>query len=465
MSGCSDCGKCDSNGERCAPFRRKPTKYRGIRLTGEFFDCALPVAIDSHSTCSFGCLYCFAGNTQGHRMGSYDKPVGQTPPAELDRILSGGGGALGKAFRIALKREGQHEHEKRPAPWQVGALADPFDEIERAQGWLPEFAKVVAKHRQPTRMLSKGHAHLSKQHLAAFGLAPDMFWICATIITPDDGIAAKLEVGASPIAKRLEALKAAHEEGVRVSVQMRPMLPGATDATKRHPRAYAEILERAREVGAEAVTCEAFYLPSGVRNSAARWKAMSAALGWPVYETWQRFGKIQQCARAPRQWTEAIMFLVRDKAHELGMTFAVSDPTWAELGDTGCCCGLPEGDPIWGNFEKRQAKQALLDAVRGAVVSVEDYMPEWADIPLQAVFPIGIGPSRVQRERITLATRLRERYWNNTEDYRSVFRYFQGALVPVGKTPEGNIKYRYSEQPKCGRTFAPWFLPEYGAPR
>jgi len=379
----------------------------------------------------------------------------------LDNILSGGGGAFGKTVRVALKREGQHAGENRPAPWQVGALADPFDEIERAQGWFHEFAQLVAKHKQPTRMLSKGHAHAQKSYLKSFGLAPELFWVCATVITPDEDVAARLEVGASTVADRLKALKQLHDIGVRVSVQMRPMLPGATDSTPKHTRAYAEILERAREAGAEAVTCECFYLPSGVKNAHARWGGMSNVLGWPLYETWQRFGKIQQCSRAPRQWTEAIMHLCRDKAHELGMTFAVSDPTWAELGDTGCCCGLLPNDPIFGNWEKRQAKQALQDAKVGKNVSVGDYIPEWAGgLPLSAVFA-SVGPSRVAQENVTIAQQLRDRYWNNTDDYRSVYRYFQGALQPCGKAENGDLLFKYEPQKLAGRVYAPWHLPDY----
>lgn len=35
------------------------------RITYEFPDCSMPMAFDTYSNCSFGCMYCFAQNQRG----------------------------------------------------------------------------------------------------------------------------------------------------------------------------------------------------------------------------------------------------------------------------------------------------------------------------------------------------------------------------------------------------------------
>lgn len=74
---CAECGMC-STGHSCDPVRQPLRKYGGLRLTSDGFDCALPVALDSHSVCSYGCLYCFSDNLAQHRAAAGHE-VGQTP--------------------------------------------------------------------------------------------------------------------------------------------------------------------------------------------------------------------------------------------------------------------------------------------------------------------------------------------------------------------------------------------------
>ena len=86
---CIECMKnsasCGGKGV-CNPARTKLRRYGGIRFTSDGFDCAFPVSIDSHSVCSFGCLYCFAPNTiQGREKTQMD--IGQTSLKEQEGDL------------------------------------------------------------------------------------------------------------------------------------------------------------------------------------------------------------------------------------------------------------------------------------------------------------------------------------------------------------------------------------------
>ena len=70
---CFTCGMC--NGTLCSDLSKEmsldyeypiefPKTYSGVRFTADAMDCALPISIDSHSGCSYNCLYCFSNNLQ-----------------------------------------------------------------------------------------------------------------------------------------------------------------------------------------------------------------------------------------------------------------------------------------------------------------------------------------------------------------------------------------------------------------
>jgi len=84
---CVGCGACD-DGQRCEEARGGLRSYSGIRPTSDGFDCALPIAIDSHSCCSYGCYYGFSDNLVAHREGR-EKGVGQTSLAKVERLFAG----------------------------------------------------------------------------------------------------------------------------------------------------------------------------------------------------------------------------------------------------------------------------------------------------------------------------------------------------------------------------------------
>ncbi len=88
---CKECATAGLNcqdRQKCAPVRTGTFRsYNGIRLTADGFDCALPVTIDSHSSCAYECLYCFSDNIIGHS--NMSKALGRTSLAMLEGIFAG----------------------------------------------------------------------------------------------------------------------------------------------------------------------------------------------------------------------------------------------------------------------------------------------------------------------------------------------------------------------------------------
>ena len=291
------CGECKAcNGRWCEAARvPKMRKYGGIRFTSDGFDCALPVTIDSHSMCSFGCLYCFSDNLKGH-VEIADKPIGQTSLGQIERIFSGEGGKFGEQVRLALKYD-RRNGNGYPCPVQLGGINDPTDNIERQQGWLLKFIDLAIKYNQPVRISTKGKLLKEPEYLKALGKAPHLFWIAFSIISPDDELMRRIDVRAPLPSERIATMKALSEIGCSTSLRFRPIFPGISDRTKRYPRAYKALVEMAAEAGAKACSFECGFYPSRIPNdSKYKWERLEKLSGVPLKKLYSSFGR-QACTR------------------------------------------------------------------------------------------------------------------------------------------------------------------------
>lgn len=456
MAVCAECGRAKAklcDGHYCDPVRQKLGSYSGIRMTADGFDCALPVSMDSHSACSYRCLYCFANFLSGHNA---KRVVGQWSVAALEGILSGRSTSRqAQAIRKALKRD----QDGPPCPLQFGALADPFDEIERNQGWALEAAPVLKKYRQPVRISTKGRLLQEKEYLDAYG-DPELVWVAFSCISIDDEVLGYVDKGAPTATERLATMKALSERGVPLTLRMRPMIPGVSDSTRKHPRAYRELILRAREAGCEHLSTEVLFVP-GMRNEAenALFAELEQVAKVPLRRLYEAitpgYGK---CIRPSRAWTQEILHAVVETAHEVGMVVGVSDPVNAELGDTICCCGIPEGHPHFGNFEQQTAKACVVHGRKAAEQGEvtywhrDDVIPPWAhDVMKQdMVFMIG-EDTQYERRHQTWADELRKT-WNDLGSNRGPMKYFEGLLQPDHRDEHGDVVYRYEPRPAyCGQ--------------
>jgi len=455
---CAECGMCKSK-KTCDPARKPTRPYTGFRWTSDGFDCALPVAIDSHSVCSFGCLYCFSDNLAQHRQQS-QRPIGQTDLRRIDNVFGGKGGKFGENIRMALKYNNRNEHGY-PAPVQLGAITDPMDNIERQQGWLLEFIKLAIKHDQPVRISTKGIMALQGEYLDAFAKKPELFWVAFSIISPDDKVISQVDRRAPVTSKRIEAMKNLSDIGVKTSLRFRPILPGISDATKDHPQAYKDLIDMAKGAGAKAISYEVCFLPGMPTDDLReRYKRIEEISGKPLRKIYSSFGKAQACTRASYKWTEGIMWAIHDHAKKKGLQIGVSDPIWKQLSEYGCCCGIRPDDPVHGNWERENATNALLRAKRGEIKEIgpEDIIPPWAykTLAVNLMTP-GIGPKHKYRVRhMTWADELRNK-WNDPAHDRGPFVYFQGALRPHREDEDGNVYYKYVGLKRSDRTEWPYW--------
>lgn len=440
---CHDTGLNCADGRRCAELRKHEYReYDGIRLTADGFDCALPMTIDSHSVCAYECLYCFANNLPGHQT-QWEKPVGRTSIKTLESIFSGRGESVtARTYRKALKYD-RRNAAGFPCPVQIGGLCDPCDSIEQNDGWLLDFINLAIKYNQPVRMSTKGAIFLIPEYLKAIEKAPHLFWVAFSIITNDDGLAERIERNAPNTSTRLKAMKALGDIGVKTSLRLRPMIPGVTDKNK----GYKELIARAADAKAGATSYESMFYPTGMpKDKALQWNRFLLHVGIDLKKIYAGFGKMQACTRPAYTWTEAIMHSVRDEAHKHGMTVGVSDPVWKQLSDVGCCCGIKPDDPVFGNWERENATNALITARDSAnkLISLSAIVPPWAnEVKLGNMVNMGAGPLVVHDKRHMTWEDHLYYTWNNPSVQRSAMNYFQGAIRPHEKDADGNWVYKY----------------------
>ncbi len=441
---CRDCLVPCPDAQRCEPARQPLRRYTGLRFTSDGFDCALPISIDSHSMCSYGCQYCFADNLIEHQK-ARTREIGQTDLGHIERIFAGEGGGFGELVRRALRYD-RPNAAGYPCPVQLGALTDPCDHIELQQGWLLKYIELAKKYRQPTRISTKGTVFQIKEYLDAVAEAPELFWVAFSIITPDDEVIEKTDRRAPNATMRLKTMEMLSSVGVKTSLRFRPIFPGISDATKNYPEAYRVLIEKAAEAGAGAISYEVGFVPGTMPKSVRhRWQLLSEVAGVPFEKLYRSFGPTQACMRPPVAWTENIMHAIRYEAHKHDMTVGVSDPVWKQLTDVGCCCGISPDDPVFGNWQVESATNQLLIAKNtGKLIGPDDIIPSWAyDVRISYLANIGPGPKFYYAKRHRMwSDRLRDT-WNDLEAQRGPLNYFQGALMPVTRDKDGNVLFRY----------------------
>jgi DNA repair photolyase len=429
-----------------------PLDYNGIRFTSDAMDCAFPIAIDSHSGCSYGCLYCFANNL----MRAPDRN-----PDKVKKLFEKG--TLYSEFDIKilekfLNREYNNDIAKAMYPLldagmpvQLGALGDPLDEIEKARGWLLKAIPMFQEHKIPVRVGTKGALTMMlPEYRDLFHKTPDQFWFAFSIISADDDLITEVDIAAPNATERFAAMKAYSAEGHPVSLRFRPFLPGLSDRND----GIVRMMDKAAECGAQAVSFEFIFLESGLTSrQKVMYHHMFKTQGNKNFgKEWNAASKkIESCRRGSREQKFEVMSKVRELAHERGIRFACSDPHFKEWNDTGCCCGVKPDDPIFGKWSRRQLTNVVhemktdFDNGIRRQVSYEDWAPQWAhDVTSVKMFNNGDWHHKRVKKNQTFGDTMRNK-WNDPKRPRSPHIYFAGIMRPVGvddKTDDVVYEYR-----------------------
>jgi DNA repair photolyase len=127
----------------------------------------------------------------------------------------------------------------------TGSMNDPYMPVEEKFNLTGRALEVIARHRFPVHVITKS-ARVLKDLETLRRINEVYAAVSFSITTADDGLAKKLEPGASLPSERLRAMKILSDNGIRTGVTMMPVLPFLEDSEEN----ITEIVRQAHAHGA-----------------------------------------------------------------------------------------------------------------------------------------------------------------------------------------------------------------------
>lgn len=407
--------------------------YGSPRWTGEIADCTLPMTLDTYSNCSFGCVYCFSQFQRGiggAKKDYYNKKCKSVNPDKVKRIFSG-----------EDKNSQFYNYIKDKRPIQYGGLSDQFDGFERKYGVTYEILKYLREINYPICFSTKSAWVFKDPKYQELFKGADNWNMKFSIITLDKENASKIEVGVPSPEERLEAMKIYNSLSKGgTTLRLRPFIVGVSD------KDYLELIEKAHEAGANAVTTEFFCLEMrSINNAREQYKVISECAGFDIVDFYRHYSNGSGYLRLNRKIKEEYVKNMQELCHKLGMRFYVSDAHFKECCDNCCCCALPpEWDYSRGNFSGALQIAKKCGEVRWSDIESDMYFLEFPYKKAEG-FNTTSCENRSQFEGMTMKEYLRY-LWNNPKRGQSPYRLFERVLKPNGLDENGDIIYKYNQE-------------------
>jgi DNA repair photolyase len=250
-------------------------------------------SINPYRGCQMACPYCFARVTHWY----------------LDQD-----GVNNWSSRIFVKRNAPDvlRHELSRSTWDreqvhIGTATDPYQPAEGAYRITRQILEALRDYRTPAALVTKSTMIVrDRDLLQQLAQGPGAF-VFFTITTVDPALAKELEPEAPPPQRRLEAMRALAEAGIRTGVLLAPVLPGITDDEAR----LAAVVAAAKEYGASALSTNTLYLGDVTRQAFFGYLEQKRPELVPEYE---RLYRGKYAPRATQQRIEEVVAALKARA-------------------------------------------------------------------------------------------------------------------------------------------------------
>ncbi len=216
-------------------------------------------SLNPYRGCEHGCIYCFARPSHAW--------LGLSAGLDFETKLIARPGAARQLERELARKS------YRPKVLAIGTNTDPYQPIERDRAIMRAVLEVLAAHRHPVGIVTKGTlierdidmlADMAGQGLAQVGIS---------VTTLDPDLSRKMEPRAPAPARRIETIRALSAAGVPVRIMVAPVIPALTD-----PELEA-ILAKGAAAGAQAASWVMLRLPHEVAGLFRDWLSEHFPLG------------------------------------------------------------------------------------------------------------------------------------------------------------------------------------------
>lgn len=207
--------------------------------------------INPYRGCSHGCTYCFARPT--HEYLGFD--IGEDFDTQI----------VVKLNAVDLARA-----ETAPSRWHGASIAmgtntDPYQKAEGRYKLTRGIAEVLIERDNPFSILTK--STLAIRDLDVFLRAPNLMTVDFSIPTLDEAVWRETEPGTPHPRRRMDAVAAFNEAGIRSGVLVAPLIPKISDGAEQ----VAEVMAAAAQAGARFASPMKLHLKPGLRGHWFEW--------------------------------------------------------------------------------------------------------------------------------------------------------------------------------------------------
>ena len=320
-------------------------------VTSQFCVCPIPFHFDTYRGCSYGCLYCFArdfirfarrNKGKEERRQSYIEGNSPEGLARWCESVRRHGYNYSDAASVAFKER---------MPVKIGATADPFPVVELTERITYDCLKVFARYDYPVQISTK-NPKVFLQYADQFRKQNIALNVSCSFI--DDDIARKIEIGAIPPSKRLEAVKELSKMGYKVTVRIQPfILPYSEQVAERFIKTLAD-------VGAYGFETEGLKLRvTSSQNERAVYGRIGETLGFDLVGDLQKKGMIEGGDRCYNiEDKRRMLARYTELAEKYGVKFFNADNLIdPRYGCSAECCGTDflRNHKVWGGARRSLA--------------------------------------------------------------------------------------------------------------
>jgi len=199
-------------------------------------DVPFDQSVNPYRGCEHGCIYCFARPSHAE--------LGFSAGLDFETELIAKPRAPELLAR-ALARPGY-----AVAPIAIGTNTDPYQPIERVWQVMRNLLKVLAAHRHPVTITTKGTLVTRDLDILAAMAADGLVQVSVSLTTLENRLSRAMEPRAAAPKRRLAIIRQLAGAGVPVGASIAPVIPGLTDHE----------MEALMEAGAQAGATSASFI-------------------------------------------------------------------------------------------------------------------------------------------------------------------------------------------------------------
>ncbi|WP_412064615.1 PA0069 family radical SAM protein [Rhizobium sp. SYY.PMSO] len=226
------------NWEELPPFKTEVQveKPRTAITRNESPDIPFDRSINPYRGCEHGCIYCFARPTHAY--------MGLSAGLDFESKLFAKPDAA-KLLERELAKPGY-----KPRVIAIGTNTDPYQPIEKEWRIMRQILEVLNKASHPVAIVTKSALVMRDIDILKEMAARNLVRVGLSVTTLDRKLARAMEPRAATPPRRLEAIQALSEAGIRTSIMVAPIIPALNDHE----------IERILDAGRAAGALEASYV-------------------------------------------------------------------------------------------------------------------------------------------------------------------------------------------------------------